>query len=197
MAKSKLINISLNKSSDLQNVIKQLEDYSDSLNDRTELFVKRLADIGIKAGELKLASHPYGSYISFTADVGTDGDTFTLLINASDKQEIVSEWWHGGQVISNTISPTLMAEFGAGWLADVKSYPLSDNTPSGVGRGTHSMFGHGNEDDWYWDTPDKQHHFAHDEENVKRMTPTHPMYATACAIRDGVTKVAREVFGNG
>lgn len=193
MAKGKLITISLNKSSDIRKALMQLYSYQKELQIKTELFANKLAELGI--GIAKQNGGYYGDQIIFFTTDDSSGDDICLILNAQNKGLIRSGWYHreGGKnkIVYNTISPVLMAEFGAGWLADVSMYEVS--VPGG--RGTNSMFGHGDDDNWYWTDPTGETHQARDEEFVREMTPTHPMYKAVCEMRDNITKVAREVFG--
>lgn len=191
MARENLINISLNRKSDIDKAIKQLEQYKRELDSKTQEFVNRLAEIGITVASSYVSATPYDQYITFSTTDETSGDEIAITVHMSDTTKITSEWWHGGKLVQNDVSPIMMAEFGAGWLAEVKDY--SGDIPT-AGRGTNSLFGHGNEDNWYWTDKSGQHHSARDENSIAEMTPTHPIYNAVQQMKKSINKVAREVF---
>lgn len=183
------------KAKSVQDCIDWLKDYQKQLNQKTKLFVDRLADAGINVANLNpgyYAAH----YVIDKKDEST-GDEIVVIVYGQDTDKIVSTWYHNGEEVSAEISPILMAEFGAGWLAEVPQYPVTGNKPSGVGRGSHSKYGRGYQDDWWW-TKVVDHHPISNEratQHKAEMTPTHPMYEAVSYMFHEGNRIAKEVFG--
>lgn len=194
MAKNKTFYVSIgaktgSHAKSIDDCIKWLQDYKVELNSKTRQFVNRLADYGIDVAASAVASSQYDQYISFTKGDESSGDTISIVVYGRNRERIVSQWWHKGKLVENEISPILMAEFGAGWLADISMYDV----PVPGGAGTNSLYGHGTEKNWRWTSRDGTTYVARDR--TEEMTPTHPMYYAFIYIRDAVNKVAKEVFG--
>lgn len=183
---SKRLYLSLNKASDIQRVIRELETEKYSLNKKAERFIYRLADKGIQTA--KANAGKYGAYILFKKEVhGTDNGAEGLLI-ATDGTKLIKEWYTDKNLTqkrSYEVSPLLLAEFGSGWLATLQNW----NVP-GVGQGTMpNSYGHAfDPDGWYWyDVAGVKHH-------SKGEKPTYPMHAAMVAMMMEIESTAREVF---
>lgn len=185
MKRENIINLSLTTPGSLTKAIERLENYEDEIVRKTEVFIEKLMELGIKTA--KSNSGKYRNYLHFEQKLYTYGkyDTIGLLI-ASDSQKIISEWIRNGQVVSAEVSPLLMAEFGSGWLSQVY-FPAVKGI---VGQGTFPGGRHAfDENGWYWKEPgsDMIHHSYGEK-------PTHPMYAAIMAMVININKVAYEVF---
>ena len=179
----KRLNISLTTKGSLNKAIEYLEQYKKELVQKSELFVSRLIDLGIEAGQLN--SGQYGNYIVFRKELNLKNDGCEGLLIATDREKIIRQWYRGGQIVSAEISPLLMSEFGSGWLAQVL-FPSVDGK---VGQGTFPDQIHAfDEDGWWWTTPDGVTHHSKGE------TPTHPMHNAYIVMYSQIDKVAREVF---
>ena len=170
------------KSADsINHLIKSLEEYKNSLEDKTQLFRERLAEVGIKAAYAH--SGQYGNSIIFESKQGSEGVT---ILEGRDKNLILKEWYtnkKGTQKRSYEISPLLMAEFGSGWLA-VVLYDIA-----GVGQGTMPGQKHASDPKgWVW----------YDENGVKHRSigepPSFPMHNAIIAMLTEVDRVAKEVY---
>ena len=75
-----------NSAGSIDRLIKSLEDYKDSLNDKIELYRHRLAEVGIETA--KENTGEYGSAISFYID---DENGVTFLIG--EGKLILKEWY--------------------------------------------------------------------------------------------------------
>lgn len=165
----------------IDRLIESLEEYKQSLNDKTEIFRERLAEVGIKAAYAH--SGQYGDSIIFETQQGGDGVTFLV---GRDKNLILKEWYtdkKGKHKRSYEISPLLMAEFGSGWLA-VVLYDIA-----GVGQGTMPGQKHASDPNgWVW----------YDENGVKHRSigepPSFPMHNAIMAMLTEVDRVAKEVY---
>ena len=170
----------------INNLIGEVKRYGESLYPKSELFLRRLIDEGIKVAEQNKGF--YGNYIVFEKEFeGGDKKCVGFLIgrNAS---EITSYWNMKGKIKSAKISPILFAEFGSGWLAEV----LFDDVSVGeVGQGTFPGQKHAfDPGGWsYMDLNGNWHH-------SKGIKPSHPMYKAELAIYEKVIEVAREVFAS-
>lgn len=165
----------------IDRLIKSLEDYKESLNDKTEIFRERLAEVGIKAAYAH--SGQYGNSTIFESKDGGEGVTFLV---GRDKNLILKEWFtdkKGKHKRSYEISPLLMAEFGSGWLA-VVLYDIA-----GVGQGTMPGQKHATDPNgWVW----------YDADGVKHRSigepPSFPMHNAIMAILSEADRIAREVY---
>lgn len=165
----------------INNLIKDLEDYRDSLSTKSELLVTRLLEEGIKVAYQHVGR--YGGYVEFTKEVENEGTQCIGLLIGKDSQPFISRWRYKGGMKEVEVSGILMSEFGSGWLANVIW------NVSGVGQGTfpgqiHAEDPHG----WYWQDEDGTKHHSIGEE------PHYPMYFADMAMLSQVDSIAREVF---
>ena len=168
-----------NSEGSIDRLIKSLEDYKESLNDKAELYRHRLAEVGIKTA--KENTGEYGNSISFyTVD---EEEGITILVGEG---KLILKEWYTDKGLKNKrsyeINPLLLAEFGSGFLAKVL-YDIG-----GVGQGTmpgqtHAFDPHG----WYWYDESGKHH-SYGE------APTFPMHAASMAILYEADRIAKEVF---
>lgn len=166
----KTINIKLSKSS-IDDAIKQLRQYKDDLARKNQLFIDRLAKIGLTTVQQTMESIPgeeKGSY-------------YTEIINNSEGDI-------AGAAIHLSGDQVLFLEFSAGITFGTNSYPL----PSGdqFGMGTYPGKGHWDDPNgwWYIDENGNKHHSYGNRAYM-------PMYHAEQAIVLAVQQIAREVFG--
>lgn len=169
------------KKNSVRNLIKELERYRDELDTKCEIFVSRLAEVGIQTA--KENAGEYGTYIVFRKELEPLQYGCKAIIYAYDKEKIIREWKYQGGTKTAEVSPILMAEFGSGWKAKVL------DKVSGVGQGTfpgqtHAFDPHG----WWWETPDGERHHSMGE------APTFPMYSASLAMLFDMDRIAKEVF---
>lgn len=179
----KRINLKLDDKS-IKNAIKELEDYKVSLKSKSERFVSRLIDEGIKVAYQHLGR--YEGYVEFTKEIDNQSTQCVGLLIGKDSKPFISTWKYKGGEKSVEMSGILMAEFGSGWLANVIW------NVGGVGQGTFPGQTHAfDSQGWWWtDTNGVKHHSRGEE-------PHYPMYFADMAMLSQIDMIAREVFGNG
>lgn len=166
--------------SEIQAVIKEVKAYQNELNQKCEVFVRRLSESGIQTA--KGNAGDYGKYIYFSAEFEPNKDGCKAIMFATNTGIITSEWQTKEGVKTADVSPLLMVEFGSG---------LKAKNPAGVpgvGTGTFPGGTHGNEPGWwYMDLNDVWHYSTGVE-------PHMPMFKAAQTMRQKIISVAREVF---
>lgn len=176
------LNLSLSEKS-INHAIGELKQYRYSLETKTETFVRKLLDVGIKVAEQNAGG--YGKYIEFSKE-GKGGIRTVGYLVAKGKP-ITVEWDYYNTKKTATVDPLLMAEFGSGKLAEVLF------AISGVGQGTfpgqtHAFDEKGwNYKEWQSDHNGKWHHSI-------GAAPTHPMYKADMEMIQQIDAIAREVF---
>lgn len=166
----------------INNLIKQLEDYQQSLIQKCETFVKRLAEEGITVAQENTGN--FGKYIAFSVETEPDVYGCTAILLATDTGTIRSEWQTKDGIKTADVSPLLMAEFGSGLKAQ------NPFDVSGVGTGTFPGGSHGSDPNgwWYMDLDGVWHHSY-------GMSPKQPMYKATMAMQEKIIEIAMEVFG--
>lgn len=168
-------------SNEIADLIEELDDYANNLTVRCQMFVERLADIGIKTAKANVGQ--YQGLIVFSKEVEPTETGCKAIMYAYDGQKIISSWKYGGGIKSVEVSPLLMAEFGSGWKAEVL-----DNV-DGVGQGTfpdqkHAFDPRG----WWWeDEAGEKHHST-------GTAPTFPMHSASVAMIFEMQQIAEEIF---
>lgn len=174
-------------SKSIEDTVKQLEKYKNSLAVKNEIFVMRLLDEGIKVAQENVSG--FGKYITFTSDIEGDIHCIGKLI-AADSQKIESEWDYFGERKTATLSPTLLSEFGSASLAEVL-FPIE-----GVGQGTFPGQTHAFDEGGWWYKewqPDNKGKWK----RGNGIKPTHPMYFADMQMKENIKKIAKEVFSDG
>lgn len=163
----------------INDAIKELEDYRLSLQSKSEEFVSRLLDEGIKVAYQHVGK--YTGYVEFTKDV-QGGTEVVGILTGKDTQPFISTWKVKGGEKTAEVSGILMSEFGSGWLANVIW------NVSGVGQGTFPGQTHANDPQgWYWVDSEGKHH-------SKGEAPQYPMYFADMTMLSQIDMIAREVF---
>ena len=165
------ISIELTRSS-VQKAIKQLKDYDRSLLDKNDLFVKRLAQLGVEVAEqriqsadgdsdkyhdLKIIPHSYGNWSQAT--IRLDGQDILFIE-------------FGSGIHYNESDPEHAKEFGYG----VGTYPGQ----------THAF----DPDGWWYRDDDGVAHHSYGTR------ATAPMLNASRTIIMEVRRIAREVYGS-
>lgn len=167
--------------SSLQDAAKEIENYKKDLLQKCNSFIKGILDRGYIVARNN-ATGTFGGYITIEKRFDNAVNGIKGILYATDSGDIVSQFKHGGEVISVNISPLLMCEFGSGLVAE------NPKGIAGVGTGTNSLFGHANEDGWY---------FIDIDNNLRYATgykPHAPMYKALLKMESDIMEVAREVF---
>lgn len=174
----------------LKETKEKLEKYQKSVDDRLEVFISKLLDVGIQTANLYKDSsvlaenntQNLGQYVTFTKEV--EGKTGKLI---GVDIPIQTAWKNKEGTHTATVYPLLMLEFGSAFFG---VEPHEEYGGFG-GKGTMATAGHENDLEWWWiDLEGKRHkNYA--------IRPTMPMYEAYKEMIMQVDNVAKEVYGNG
>ena len=170
-------------SKSINDAIRELEDYKQSLRDKNRIFIERLLDEGISVARDN--SGGYGKLISFSKEIEGGTRTIGLLI-AEDKQKIIAEWDYYGNKKTAELSPLLLSEFGSATLSEILF------NISGVGQGTFPGQTHASEP--YWRYKEWKDDNSGEWKTGSGVKPTHPMYKADLEMLQKIETIAREVF---
>lgn len=158
--------------SEIQQAKKQIQQYQSELNTKTNTLVKRLATIGLDTSKAVIERHRNGS----GATLGS------ARIETTSTGEIVRM---SVVVESEAI---LFLEFGSGiTYNEGEGNPLANEF--GYGVGTYPGQTHANDPNGWWyqdDNGEWKHSYG--------IKADMPMYKASRAMRDSLSKIAREVF---
>lgn len=162
--------------SGIEKLKKQLLDYKNKeLPQKINLFVNRLSELGLTVAQTKVSESPLGKYVHVRVEAS--GLTRRIIATGEIK-------YSDGYAPFSTI---LAIEFGSGITYNPVSNPNADKFGFGVGTFPGQI--HAFEDGWYfWDEK------AQEWKYTKGVKATMPMYEAENAIRDNVTRIAKEVF---
>lgn len=172
----KRINCSITKPGSLKRAIQELENYKKSLEQKSEMFIQRLADVGINVAMMTLATKGQG-------DSPRDAD-FAVKINRNG--DLVEG------IITVSSSSILFWEFGSGIRFNGgKEHPQAGTF--GMGPGTYPGQTH---------VPDPGYWYYYPEGSDKAVRSygteaTMPMHSAMMEMIDQVHQIAKEVFSNG
>ena len=160
--------------SEINKLIKDLENYKRQLPKKCEEYVRQLAEVGIEVAQHNTGS--FGRYITFKIRTEPREDGCTAILLATNTGIIKSEWVSrdsGGNTVmkSADVNPLLMVEFGSGLKAE---------NPKNIPGVATEIDENGNPANWHYSTG---------------ITPQQPMYKASLQIMDAVTRKAKEVFG--
>lgn len=172
------INISLSEKS-VNEAIRQLQQYKQSLKYKCELLVERLAELGDKAAIMSVNESPLGRTVTLRVDRKPIQDGYQAILIATGKTVEVED--------REPFYTLLAIEFGAGIHYNAIPNPKADEL--GFGVGTYPGQVHAWDDTWwFWD------------EQSESWKPTHgvkatmPMYNATMEIINQYKQIAREVF---
>ena len=176
MAKRK-ISFSLSEKS-IDDAIKQIEEYKQSINKKLETFVSRLTDIGIQTVNAVMMS---------VAPVDR-GEYNTEVVWDKNSQAAV------GAKIQLKGDQVLFIEFSSGITFGTKSFPALPNNPnygSDYGMGTY------NPDSPNWNNPQGWWYKGKwgEKEHTYGIRAYAPMYNADMEMRRQIQSIAKEVFG--
>ena len=180
----KTVYASLSKSSSIEQAIKELEKYRDSILDKNDLFIKRLSDIGVNAAMLTLSTKGQGD--------SERSASFSLSFNSADGLTegviSISSKPHGNKD-GRVFYPHLAWEFGAGNYFNPTGNPVSQEF--GLGPGTFPDQTHVTEPGfWYY----RDEHG--DAIRSYGTQATMPMFTACKTIIEEIEAIAKEVFGS-
>lgn len=172
---------------DLNNLIKQLEDYNKELIRKCEQVVKELADIGITFAENHLSgivdesgmsgtntTLDFSSMVTFSKKVDPTTTGAEAIIIPYSQPFIKT--WQGGSAM---VDPLLMAEFGSG------NFAIDGH------RGTFPGQKHAMQDRWGWkEVGDDTIHWS------SGVIPTRPMFNAVEEMRSQIDEVVQRVFSS-
>ena len=186
MAKHK-VSLNIFSESSIRKAQEQIKEYKDDLIAKCELFVEKLAEVGIMVAEQNTGQ--FGNYIAFQTELDPDKYGCKAVVVATNTGLIKSEWIinSSGDTRTADVSPILMAEFGSGLRAD-DSYGKRQKVPMGTGtfpEQTHAE----DPDGWWYQTLDGVWHHSYG------VSPTYPMMRASAAMTDRIRMVAKQVFG--
>ena len=176
----------------IDNLIDELNDYSNSLDDKVKIFVDRLLEIGVKTAENvpgipgTFGSHKMENYVSFYKELDVEKDgCHGVMLGVGETFDVT--WGERGEK-SGSINALLSLEFGTAALA----VPKTTKFGATGGKGTNSRYGHQDDAEWYFA-------IGKDENGMiwKKATaihPTHPMMKASDEMLRQIKKVAKEVF---
>lgn len=170
----------------IQSIIDQLREYKQELNDKTELFCRKLAEAGLVVAQAKVGESTLGKYVSVRLDVSPSKAGCRALLIATGQTK-TSEWQaKDGGVKTAEISCLAMVEFGSG----VSKNPVVNPKASdfGMGPGTFPKQTHAGDNVWYWMDLNG---IWHSSSGIKA---TMPMYSASVEIREKIISLAKEVF---
>ena len=181
------INISLTTKGSLQNAIKQLEEYRDSISLKTEAFIREMTRIGVNVAMMTRATKGQGDTprgADFYVNVSPEGDVVkgTFVISS---EKIV--FWEFGAGIhfngSSSPNPSKVIDFPGGTLYHAGGAELGYTIGS---YGQHQ----GLNDYWfYYEDGDKaKSKMSHGTEAIM------PMYTAELEMIDNIYRIAKETF---
>lgn len=165
----------------INNLKAELINYkNNTLQNKLNLFTRRLAEVGLNTANVKISESPLGKYISVRIEnKSLNGESIAFLI-ASGKT-LHSEGYEPFNIL-------LGVEFGAG--IHYNPNPNPNAAELGFGVGTFPGQVHAFEDGWYyWDAKKEEWKYTN---GVKA---TMPMYNAYIEMIPKIRAIAREVFG--
>lgn len=163
----------------IQQVIDKLNDYKNSLNKKNQIFIDRLKDIG-----LDIIQYNIDTALGDGAENVTCGFQFDNALNKVSVKLYIED------KVTNNV---LFLEFGAGYKYNPSN--LGATNPLGKGQygiGTYPGQTHAYHEEGWWYTDDKG-----EKKHSYGTQATMPLYKAQLEIMSNVTKIAKEVFGNG
>lgn len=183
----KRLYISINNSKSIDKVIKELEKYRDSLDDKLNEFIRRLADIGVNAAMMTLATKGQGDAerdADFNVEFDVDGETIKGVVSISSKPRETAD--------GRLFYPHLAWEFGAGNRFNGSTSPNPKADKFGMGPGTFPGQTHvPNPGYWYYRDENGEAVRSYGTQAIM------PMYTATIEMLERINDIAKEVFGNG
>lgn len=171
---------------EISNLVKEVENYRDSLNKRCVLFLQLLAEEGITVAERRKGNW---TSLVFTKTIRQTASGASGTMDGYGPIQIV-QWQTLNGIRSEELSPILMAEFGSGqYASDARNRANKSYAPIvGAGRGTFPNQTHANEDSWSWMDLNGEWHTS------SGLRPTMPMYYAARKMRAQIRRIGRRAF---
>lgn len=167
--------------------IKMLDDYIERLQWKCELFVQKLADVGINVAKQNILVEDDGVMVDrsdlvyFEKDVASSVDGAVCIV-VPYSNPYISTWKkskNGTDILSAEVDPLLMAEFGSG------AHAIEGHRGTFPSATAQKNAAHGS---WAW----------YDEGGVKHIStgnvPSRPIYKAKEEMLQQIENVAIEVF---
>lgn len=174
---------------DIDNMLKFIETLKKKIEDSTEQIAKELIDLGEKTAQENIPNE-WQSNIKISSDKkkskSKDETKVRYMMTVTDTP-IRSEWrGANGKVEGYDVSPMLLAEFGSGWLSDVRF----DSMQGIVGQGTMpNAKGHAFDPmGWGWRDLNGEYHRS------IGVRPSYPLYRATTAMRNEAESIAEKVL---
>lgn len=170
----KTIKIDLFDGKSLDNAIKQIQEYKERLSNKCEMFVHRLAEVGIPIIDQNIA---------LAAGDSDKGHNTYIKINSFGSYSQARLIVEGKDL--------LFIEFGAGvhYNGNLGGSPHPKGKEMGYTIGSYGK-GQGKNDFWFYYADSGEAVMSHGTKS------TMPVYKAGIEIRRQVLKIAREVFGS-
>lgn len=177
---------------------KELEEYKKELEEKSNLLVKKLLEIGVSTAYQysqgvsgAYGTHKMENYVNFTSSLNKDRYGYTGVMLGMG-QVFYSQWVDSnGQKHTDTIKPLSMLEWGSAALA---LSPQEAFNGSG-GKGTMATQGHEDDLVWYFATDVDEKGNPTNWKIGTAVKPTQPMYHAMKEIMDKLNSTAKQVFG--
>lgn len=166
---------------EIQNAIKELKAYQNSLDKKCEQLCFELCKAGMPIARSYIGESGFGKYVRLSSEISPEKAGCKAIFFMEDSQKIVSKWQNQDGVQSKEISPALMLCFGSGLKAE------NPTGAPGVGAGSYGEHGLDPNGWWYMDLNGVWHHSTGIE-------PKMPMYNAAKELRNKVVSIAKDVF---
>lgn len=172
--------------SGINNLIKDLTDYKDSLEDKNRIFMEKLAEKGIKVCHDEQAqgdSHDFFSMVTF--EMKWEDKTLCIIGRNSDLSRLHTLWYDGqGNEHRETINPILALEYGTAGLA-IKGH-----------KGSAAVTGnHVDDTEWYYYSELTSNGKPTELKYATAEEAHQPMYQAWFNMKMEIVKTAKEVFG--
>ena len=154
----------------IRNAIKELKNYENNLQRKNQIFVQKLADVGILVIRETMESIP----------TEEKGSYYTETINNSNGDLV-------GAAIRLTGDKVLFLEFSAGVTYGTDAYPLPSGSEYGIGTYPGQTHAYDPNGWWYIDENGEKHHSYGNRAYM-------PMYHAEEAIILAIRSIAKEVF---
>lgn len=189
----KTISVDLS-SKGIDSLIRQLEGYAKTLDEKNERFLELLLDCGIKVAEQSIATgtHHMPERISFYKELEpTDGHSAKgIMVGVGET--FFSRWYDAdGGEHNDEVYPLAMMEFGSAGYA----VPPTDAYGGHGGKGTFSVSGHENDYSWWIITEVDAAGRPVAKKLGTAVQPTYPMYNAMEEMKKQIRDCAIEAFG--
>lgn len=174
------------KITNLESVEREIKKYIEGIREKAKIFVEICAEHGIVVASER-NDGVFRNYITFSKEVNSIEHGYESLIIARDMGEIFSFYVkkddiYGEYIEAYPISPLLMTEFGSGPKAE------NPNNIPGVGRGSLDLYGHANQEGWYFKTLEGNWVYS------EGYAPHMPMYGAFQQLVDEINLIIAEIF---